>query len=229
MFSVDIRAYLDEDYLIGRTPSPQKWSTGNALLETAIAVRYMHIINPKDTSFLEGCVKGINSCKAPNGSFNKNPGRDAEITHDDLMGAASTQGIGGSHIAEDLVQLGEATGWNLGNTGAPYFTAYTKPWHVAAYKLMAKKVPTYYEVILLCVTTLFQTVRCLLKKSSPSGDRLRWLQSEAIGEANLFVDLTFLLWAIAARKRYTNVGNLHKEYYGNSSHPFVVYGKLITF
>lgn len=229
-FSDAVSSWIDPDGLIGSQPNPPKWTTGNPLLETGIAVAMEVALFGRnaDVEFIKKLMDAIGRCQTPEGSFNKNPGRTDQITHDDLKAVATASRISGAPYAKTLASLGKKTGWNLSNTGSSYFEGYAKPWDQAIYLMCAGDVASW-ELMLM----LYGSIAVSGFSSGASGHRLTWLTSLALDKINPMLDRDFSLWRKCMRSRYGSVGMMMFEYYGGNSnalsHPYVKYGKLLPF
>lgn len=222
------KPYLDQDGMIGSCPNPTKWTTGNPHLESAIACAIELQLNGLnyDKPFVNGIVSSIEKCKNPDGSFDKNPGRTDQITHDDLKADAALTRLCDAPMGKDIYDFGNAHNWVLSNTGFPYWDASVKPWDKAFYTLCVLTSPAWYETICLCLSIIFDSFW-----GDPSSNRLSWLMLLALEGLNPFVDLSFVIWRKMMRKKYTTVGGLMFSYYGASgiNHPYVVYGRVLSF
>jgi hypothetical protein len=231
-FMEDLRPWIDADGLVGNQPNPKPWSSGNQLLETAFAVLYADKLVP-NADHMEPLVTAMWRCQLPSGSFQKNPGRPDEITHDDLIAAAAMKRIAGGTAAESmanrLAALGERTGWDLGNTGEFYQDAQARPWHVAYYKLAATRTPAWYELASMVVETLWGALSLARGKTDPGGDRLRWLRLEAVAEASPWLQVSAFVWRLAARRAYVSPGTMMEWYYNTPSHPYARWGHNLLF
>ncbi len=231
-FSVEMEKRLDLDGLVGRGENPTPWSDGNPILETVIAVIYEIEIGGvhANKAFLARLADAVGRCQLPNGSFDKNPERPDQITHDDLKPAAGLTRILNvpetRPLAARLCALGESNGWNLSNTGLPYWNAFARPWDVAYYRLCNTKTPSWYELALLCLSYGLSSVLLLAGKTNPSGDRIRWVCLNAVWGANPWLDAMFYIWCWSATRAYVNVGTMMGWYYGDLNHQYVRWGKL---
>lgn len=230
-FSDEMSRWIDQDNLIGSYPSPGKWTTGNAILETALAIAIEIEISgvKSDLSFLRRLISGIDACKVPGSTFNKNPGRVAQISHDDLIGAASTQRIASTSFASYITKYGEENGWDLSNDGSLYWDAQAKPWEIAFYQLCSGKRCSLYNLFLFMIEILASFVGVILSRASYSGLRLMWLKLKAIRGISPVLDLAGSLWCVAMARRFNNLGEVMRLYYEKDGHPYVQYGRAITF
>ncbi len=234
-FSSEMSQWIDSDGLIGANVNPEKWSTGNALLETAFAILYeTQLLNHEpDREFIRALCEAILACQIDSGTFNKNPGRIDDITHDCLIGAASVSRVCSSvltiSIAGRLAQLGESNGWNLSNTSSVYWNSYARPWDVPFYKICAGKKPSWYEECALIIDLLRNSFSLLIGKTSPSSDRLKWLKTKALKGASPWIGVTCLFWRFCARRAYVNPGFMMAWYYNNDMHPYAIWGKHMEF
>lgn len=231
-FSEAIKPWIDQDGLIGSCQNPTKWSSGNALLETAIACVMEKKLSSQniDLEFILSFQKAIGRCQNLDGSFDKNPGRSDQITHDDLKGVAAVSRICGMPFAKDIVDFGMANKWfvfwNLTNTGRPYPEALARPWDKAFYKLCASVPLSLFEPSLLSASVIIDA-----KYGDPSSHRLTWLMSESIDLWGGVVKSSFDMWRSSMRKKYGTLGGINLEYYGASkiNHPFITFGDQINF
>jgi hypothetical protein len=227
-FVSEISRFIDADGLVGTCANPKRWSGGNQLEETALAAVIEVVLNREnaDKVFLRSLSDAIGGCQNPDGSFNKNPGRPDQITHDDLLCVAAASRVCGMPWAREIVKWGERTGWVLSNTKDPYWDAEVKPWQHATYLMCASVTPAWYESVLNCLSFARGD-----RSGVPSSDRIAWITSLAIRGQRPFVDISIDLWRSGAKKRYLSVGDLMVKYYGMSGgdRPFCVYGSLISF
>jgi hypothetical protein len=227
-----ISAYIDPDGLIGNRPNPLKWSTGNAIEETAMACAIEVALNGKsgvDKQFLRDRVDAISRCRTGDGGFlSKNPGRPDEITHDDLIPAAALSRICGVGFAKLINDFGDSNEWILSNTGRIYWDARTKPWQRAFYRLADTRKPTWDEGIELGIAYIVDAF-----SGHPSSNRLSWIQAQAISGMGTWLDSCIAVWSARMRVRYGTVGDMMFEYYQKTdearAHPYSRYGKLISF
>ena len=233
-FVDEIKTWIDPDGLIGTERSPGKWTTGNGILETAFAVLYLtDLPESTDRDLIRGLIEAVLRCQTSEGSFNKNPGRTDQITHDDLMGAASLSRIVSSPLSSPLagllVRLGEQNMWNIGNSLPPYWDAHARPWDVCYYRMCAGRKSAWYEEVMMVLEILIAALRLAMGKTSPSGDRLRWLRLRAVKGFSVWTDLAGWLWRLAARRAYVTPGTMMKWYYDNAEHPYAVWGNQLRF
>ena len=231
LFSDAIKDWVDEENLIGSSPHPTKWSTGNALLETAIAITMEVELNGSNSnvSLLRRLVGGMGSCLVTERSFNKNPMRLDQITHDDLLAAAATQRIVSTSFATHIVKYGQRNGWDLSNNGQKYWDAQAKPWEVAFYELVAGQKTSFFNKTALIIEITISFIVAAFKKGNPSGERLTWLRLIALKGCSQIIDVIMPFWHIAMNKKYGTVGNMMRAYYNNDSHPFVIFGNNLKF
>lgn len=230
-FSEDMKPRIDSDDLVGDgSLNPKIRSTGNAILESATAILYEITLGgvTPDREFILRLLGGVMKCRLESGSFNKNPGRPDQITHDDLKAAAAISRLVATVsswvLAQGVVDLGKKTGWNLSNTGSVYPDALARPWDVAFYKLCDLEEPAYYETATLVGSII---VDAFIK--NPSNNRLMWLSLRAVQGININVDLAGAPWKRSMRGKYQNVGNMMGEYYKNPQHPYAVWGQSLPF
>jgi hypothetical protein len=223
-----IKDWLDKDNLVGSRKFPEPWSTGNGLLETGIALTIgMKLSGNLDVEVLKRIQSGIDACLVRDekgniirGLFNKNPGRKDEITHDCIIGVVAGSRASGMQFHYDVALFGTVHGWEFCNTGRPYFTAYSKPWHVAFYKFAAGVRPAAYEEILLAAQLIFSAF-----KSNVSGLRLSWLMMSTVSKSSTLMEMVSHLFFWQMKKRFKDLSGLMQQYYGNAEHPFVQYTK----
>ncbi len=219
-FAEEIITYIDQDNLIGARPNPEKWSTGNALIETGTALMILKKRNEYNLELLQRLSNGIKACET-GGTYNKNPGRTDEITHDDLIGVIAGYycafGVGPKSFR--FVQYGISHGWDLSNTGKPYFTGFAKPWHIAFYMLAAGLKPSLWDKLSLFVSILLNG---FLSMSDASGKKLTWLMVESIQGRDGFIDLVIKIWRRRINKVYGGIQGVMAMYYGEN-HPFSKY------
>lgn len=220
-FCEELKKWIDEDSLVGASENPGKWSTGNAILETATAGVIIHILKDKAGNLSERAEvlrilqKGIKGCQLESGIFNKNPGRPDDITHDDLIGAATFSALYDPSIVKKLVEFGEKTGWIMSNTGKVYFNSIARKWHIVFYKLCAGRKVDIFDKIIFGIY--------LLLPSDHSGERLKWLQVEAVGRKSFLLELFSFLWKLKIKRKYRYISELLRKYYNRSDHIFVKY------
>lgn len=233
-FSESISQWRDSDGLIGSSPNPQKWSSGNQLLETSIACVYEVLLNGRsaDIDFLRSSQSAIAACQDSDGSFDKNPGRPDQITHDDLKAIAAMSRICSMPFARAICDFGDAHNWMLSNTGVPYWEAYAKPWDKAQYMLCASRKPAWYEMALSDLSIVDDAFF-----GDVSSNRITWLLATALVGVDPYLDLCFSIWRRQMRKRYPSIGHMMYAYYGADPknqaqallHPYVIYGRALTF
>lgn len=234
-FSSEMKLRVDEDGLIGTSVNPKPHSSGDPLIETALSVIFEVDLYGKsaDIDFILARIEAIKDCQLLSGSFDKNPGRPDQITHDDLVGAASLTRVVSSPVtlplATGLVRLGEKNFWDLGNTATPYWEGFAKPWDIAFYKICAGKTPSWLELLSLIGKVLASTCAMALGKTNPNGDRLTWLRIRASEGASHSLDFVALLWRIAARRAYVTPGFMMAWYYEDEAHPYARWGHQLNF
>lgn len=230
-FSEEMNPWIDQDGLIGSSAHPPKWSTGNGLLETSIAIAMEIELNRSrsDISFLRRLVNGIEACRISETSFNKNPGRFDQITHDDLLAVASTQRLASTSFATHIVKYGQRNGWDLSNNGEKYWDAQAKPWDVAFYELSASKSTSMYNKGCLFTYILSSATAGALTKGNPGSHRLLWIQLLSIEGASPWLDLAIHIWRASMNNKYKTVGNMMKAYYSEPDHPFDIFGQQLKF
>lgn len=208
--------------------NPPHWSTGNAILETAMACAYETILNGRsaDKYFLLERQHAFSQCQNKDLSFNKNPGRTAQITHDDLKALACVSRLCGMPFAQDIVNFGTLNKWCLSNTSHMYWDAIAKPWDKNLYLMCTGKLGDIFEYWSMLVGVVVDAYF-----GSASDHRIVWLMSVAIGEFDTWTKIAFGIWKKRMRKQYVTVGSLQYDYYeaGSQDHPYVKYGKIISF
>ena len=204
----NVAIWVDADHLIGAKDHPEKWSSGNALLDTATV---LNLLLSNDPHF-EDLLDGINRCRSIYGAYDKNPGRPDEITHDDLIGVASISPFYARELCADM----EKQHGFLSNTGKRYFTAWVKPWHRAFYQLMAGHQVSYIYLLAFCLQLLLMGMR----RTDASGSKLVLLQTKAL--LGICKDLglsTYLIRLLTWTKHrilafWGSERALYAEYYG---------------
>lgn len=225
-FTEALAPWIDQDGLVGSIPNPGKQSGGNELLETSIGCVMEVVLNKSacDVQFLKNRQMAISLCQNADGSFDKNPGRPDEITHDDLLGIACASRVCGMQFARSIVKFGENNQWVLSNTGKVYWEAIAKPWDRAIYKMCATETPCFYETMPLYGNILVDSVA-----GDASSHRLTWLASEALDGISPTLDACFSTWKTRMRSKYVTVGRLMSVYYKGQGHPYAVFGEKIPF
>lgn len=211
-FERELRQWIDQDGLIGNQSNPPKWSTGNAVLETAIAIQICK--KHSAISLAAELTQSVGNCWY-NKSLHKNPNRTDQITHDDLIGFASID----PKYANLICHVGVRNGWNLSNTGFNYFTSQAKPWHQSAYLAMASE----YECGLYDGLILGFWLVIAAFTASSSGLRLAWLVSQS---ANFRMDRFFIpIFNAILKSRGKTIKQINQDYYGPNwvGHPLVKY------
>lgn len=222
-----ITPWIDQDGLVGTEYKPPKWSGGNQLQETALACAIEVSLNGRnaDREFIQRCSDAIGRCRNPDGSFNKNPGRTDEITHDDLLCVAAASRICGMPWARAIFEWGTNVGWDLSNTGKLYWDALAKPWQRAVYAMCAGKVPTWYESTSNVISNIISA-----GSGNPSSDRIKWITSVAVKGLGPMNDLSIDYWRHKAKQRYLSVGGMMLQYYEKDPmNPFCEFGSLLSF
>ena len=207
-FDQEIKDWIDYDGLVGNKKNPEKWSTGNAILETAFAYQ----IAKERTSFrwMHALEESVLGC-FQKGVLNKNPGRTDQITHDDIVGFCSIN----PQLADLVCQWGNKTGWVLSNTGENYFTANVKPWHRAFYLAASSsnRVSVYDGAIFWAAAILG------VFTSSYSGVRLWWLMINT----NPPYPALKSFWNTLFKLRHGSLKKVQTEYYDTINHINVKY------
>lgn len=84
-----IEHYIDEDGQVTIDRDPSKWSTGNGLMHLGLVItmyKKLGILNDLDVAKFKYAVS---YCEDSKGVYDRNPGRDAQIGHDDITGIVS--------------------------------------------------------------------------------------------------------------------------------------------
>lgn len=209
-FEKEIKQWVDIDGLIGNKKNPEKWSTGNALLETAFV--YKIAKDQKSLRWMLALEDAVARCFV-GGMLFKNPGRKDEITHDDIVGFASVN----EQLADLICQWGERTGWVLSNTGKDYFTANVKPIHQIYYKAASKSFKvSAWEAIFFWLNAILGILMAHV-----SGARMLWLMRNCRPPK---FDLIFgPIFDLIFKRRFKSVKNVHIEYYNTTDHITVRY------
>jgi hypothetical protein len=208
-FESDLLMWLDADGLMGNKKNPERWSTGNAVLETAIA--HQVCLDRKETILAAKLESSVIRCWYGS-ALHKNPGRVDQITHDDLIGFASMH----AELASLIANVGVRNGWNLSNQASVYFDSQANLAH-QAYYLAASDV---FECG-LWGSLVFWISACLSAfVSDLSGIRLSYLMVNNRPPkqmAWLFRPAFDFLF----KKRFKSFQNVLLEYYGNKDHVLV--------
>lgn len=221
---------IDEDGLVGSSEHPTVRSSGNPLLDTAVSCIYEVKLNGRnaDIGFLKDRESAIAKCQNPDGTFNKNPGRPDQITHDDLMAAAALTRACGMPFARTISAHGRANQWNLSNTGLPYPEAFARPWDIPIYTISASEGADWDRTWYLAMSVLVNAFQ-----ADPGNHRVMWVASQGFKGVYNNIDLALLYWSRKMTAKYETVGGMMEAYLPKNSdswnHPYVVYGRKIKF
>lgn len=209
-FEKELRTWIDQDGLVGNQPNPPKWSTGNAVLETAIAIKLATKHELKD--LVAELKQAMANCWY-NNALHKNPNRTDAITHDDLLAFAATD----RSFADKVCNVGVRNGWNLANVDKDYYTAHAKPWHQSAYLALSNEFECgLWDSLILGVWLILGAFA-----ASYSGIRLMWLVGLS---AKFKYDWLFLgLFNVIFKARFKSIKEANSGYYKTSEHILVKY------
>ena len=211
----ELQCWIDEDGLIGNKKFPEKWSSGNAILETSFAI---HLIEKNESVIIPKLYldlkRAILNCKSENGLFNKNPGRLDQITHDCLIGAAASS----VEAARQICHFGMKNNWVMSNTGKLYWNAISRPQNIAFYKYASGLIykPTWYQKLMLNIDLEFIP-------NDPSGLRLHYLKTYTLRGFSDYYEFLYQKTLNKINTSYKSLSDLMFEYYQNERHPFVLY------
>lgn len=208
MFINDLDLWIDEQNLIGSSPNPSKWSTGNPPLETGIAILISRLLAQENSSTINQLKTGILNCKSANGLINKNPDRPDQITHDDLIGACVFPA--GAEIVSTFVE----NHLYFSNTGSIYWDAIRSNLYRAYFKLAANKSPSFLELMAIYVYLW-------LFPANFSDLRLNWVILEVLKDKGHIWMYFYKVFIGRVKDRYGSVKNVLSGYYGNSDHVLV--------
>lgn len=84
-----VKHYIDQDGLVTVDRDPSKWSTGNGLMHLGLFATMLMAL--KQASYADACDvdEAFENCMKAPGIYNRNPGREDLIAHDDLIGVAA--------------------------------------------------------------------------------------------------------------------------------------------
>lgn len=224
-FREDIYGYTSGIGLVGATPNPNGWSSGNVLVETGQACIFLKKLGLLDPNDANTKAAALSYCLPKDGFFSKLPGVESSASHDDVIGIVSTYAICGGicteFLNEDIIEYGKDHWWVLSTTGKFYWDALTKPWHYAYYMLAADKNPNIIAMLSLIFVILYDA---LFNKKDSSGAKLIWMMIESLQGKSKLVSLTGRFWHSRIKKTWGSVQDIFKIYYG-PNHIFTKYSE----
>jgi hypothetical protein len=208
-FEEEIVLWLDADGFMGVEKHPSRWSTGNAVLETAIAV---HVARAQgcDQHLIGYLLDAAAKCWYGN-ALHKNPGRPDQITHDDLIGFATMA----PEFASLIANVGVRNGWDLSNSNASYWDAQVPPW-IQSYYLASSQTfdPGMWGSI------LFWVMACLgAFTAGISGIRLWYLMVS--NRPPKYGSVFKPIFDAILRVKHGSFKKIQEKYYGNADHILV--------
>lgn len=220
-FDLEIAAWTDEDNLIGDSPNPSKCSTGNPIVETAMALMFHKVLKSLDQSILGRLWNGLMGLQIYPGLFNKKKCGNDQITRDDILAMAACSRFIDGIVHYQICTHGENNGWSFVNNeseGASW-SARLKPDDIAVIKLIAGRSISIWESLYLYCSFSFSA----LTVSSTSGLRLKWMILKAIEGRDRILDIIGKFLTSRVNKKFGGIKGVNLSYYGNSEHPFVKY------
>lgn len=220
-FDVEITAWIDEDNLVGASPAPSKCSTGNPIVETAMALMFHKILGSSDQSILGRLWNGLMSLQVYPGLFNKKKCGDDQITRDDILSMAACSRFIDGIVHYQICTHGENNGWSFVNNpeqGAAW-SARLKPDDIAVIKLIAGRSISIWESLFLYCSFSFSAITA----SSTSGLRLKWMILKAIEGRDRILDVIGKVLNFRVNKKFGGIKGVNLSYYGNENHPLVKY------
>lgn len=225
-FRSDLKFFINDfTGLVGVTPNPIGWSSGNPIVETATAyvfLKKLGILQPSDALEVS---KAFSYCLPSVDSFyTKTPFSQDNASHDDIVGLVAGYSVCGEaqgleFLEEDIIQYGKRHFWVLSTSGKFYWDALTKPWNYAYYMLAAGHNPGFIAQSFLALAII---VDALANKNNSSDKKLIWLMLETLKGDNRVVKWAASVWRRRLITQWGSLENVFKTYYG-PNHLFTLY------
>lgn len=204
--------------LIGVTPNPAGWSSGNPLTETGTACIFLKKLGLLNIDDAPVKAAAYSYCLPKDGFFSKLPGVKSNASHDDVIGIVAGYSTCGflcrEFLQDDIIEYGQHHWWVLSTSGKFYWDAMTKPWHYAYYMLASGNTPNILARASLAAFVVFDA---LFNKTNSSDKKLIWMMLETTPKT-----LYHRFWYWRLKNTWGNMQKVFNTYYG-PNHIFTIY------
>lgn len=211
--------YLDDDLQVTIDRDPGHWSTQNGLMHTGVFYTILGINNLVEYADKDRFNRAVKACWANGipGLLNRNPGRPDLEAHDDYIGVCAASYFLQSMVGTDILNYGENNLFCYNNVHPGTFTLQCWqgkfPGIVGFYRMAANRSPGNFQTLAI-LTNLHLGV-----KERADQNILMWLMVSVFRSQSSRFNDAIAWWDSELRLKYGTLGNMFKEYFGNS-HPF---------